>query len=188
MLHIICLIILLSAVTLFVKYLNRVGHSGKFRTILSGILVIYIMGYLYFVFFSRVRSSESRFNLVPFQSYVHLFDRSLDSKKYATGFKAIGLEAESPAVGILLNILLYYPLGYILPFLFPKLKSKHVILIGCICSIATEAIQYLLKMGWCEADDVIHNSLGTGLGVWIWLWQSKRFDAQRSANLRKSEP
>ena len=68
-----------------------------------------------------------------------------------------------------------------MPILFPKLKPKHVILIGCLCSIATEASQYLLKMGWCETDDVIHNTLG------VWLWQSKRLNAPRSANLGKGE-
>ena len=61
------------------------------------------------------------------------------------------------------------------------------ILIGCLCSIATEATQYLLKMGWCETDDVIHNTLGTVIGVWVWLWQSKRLNAQRSANPGKGE-
>ena len=53
-------------------------------------------------------------------------------------------------------------------------NRKSPILIGCLCSIATEATQYLLKMGWCETDDVIHNTLGTAIGVWVWLWQSKR--------------
>ena len=80
-----------------------------------------------------------------------------------------------------------YPLGCLLPILFPKLKPKHVILIGCLCSIATEATQYMLKMGWCETDDVIHNTLGTTIGVWVWLWQSKRLNAQRSANPGKGE-
>ena len=83
--------------------------------------------------------------------------------------------------GILLNIILYYPLGYLLPILFPKLKPKHVILIGCLCSIATEATQYLLKMGWCETDDVIHNTLG----MWVWHLQSKRLNKPKSNELPK---
>ena len=90
-------------------------------------------------------------------------------------------------VSIILNILLYYPLGYLLPILFPKLKPKHVILIGCLCSIATEATQYLLKMGWCETDDVIHNTLGTAIGVWVWHLQSKRLNAQRRVHPGKGE-
>ena len=185
MLHIICLVVFFAAVSLIVKYLNKIGHSGIFRTVLRVMLVIYIMGYLYFAFFSRECGSESRFSLVPFQSYVHLFDKSLDSERFATSFKAIGLESTSPAVGMLLNILLYYPLGYLIPLLFPKLKPKHVILIGCLCSIATEAIQYLLKMGWCETDDVIHNTLGTAIGVWVWHLQSKRLNKPKSNELPK---
>ena len=78
-----------------------------------------------------------------------------------------------------------YPLGCLLPILFPKLKPKHVILIGCLCSIATEATQYLLKMGWCETDDVIHNTLGTAIGVWVWYLQSKRLNKPKSNELPK---
>lgn len=67
----------------------------------------------------------------------------------------------------------------------PPHKPKHVILIGCLCSIATEATQYLLKMGWCETDDVIHNTLGTAIGVWIWHLQSKRLNKPKSNELPK---
>ena len=38
-------------------------------------------------------------------------------------------------------------------------NPTYIILIGCLCSIVTEATQYLLKMGWCETDDIIHNTL-----------------------------
>ena len=38
-------------------------------------------------------------------------------------------------------------------------NPTYIILIGCLCSIVTEATQYLLKMGWCETDDVINNTL-----------------------------
>ena len=95
------------------------------------------------------------------------------------------LQGTPPIVSLILNILLYYPLGYLLPILFPQLKPKHVILIGCLCSIATEATQYLLKMGWCETDDVIHNTLGTAIGVWIWHLQSKRLNKPKSNELPK---
>ena len=60
-------------------------------------------------------------------------------------------------------------------------------MIGLGASVATEYIQYLLKMGWCETDDVIHNTLGTAIGVWVWYLQSKLLNAQKSVNLRKGE-
>ena len=98
---------------------------------------------------------------------------------------ALFLDGTNSLDRLILNILLYYPLGYLLPILFPKLKPKHVILIGCLCSIATEATQYILKMGWCETDDVIHNTLGTAIGVWVWHLQSKRLNKPKSNELPK---
>ena len=148
---------------------------------------IYVLGNLYFTLLSRVPDSEQFSELQPFRSYCRAFESISEEESTLTGFAALFLKDTSPLVGIILNILLYYPLGYLLPILFPKLKPKHVILIGCLCSIATEATQYLLKMGWCETDDVIHNTLGTAIGVWVWLWQSKRLNAQRDANPGKGE-
>lgn len=95
------------------------------------------------------------------------------------------LQGTLPITSLILNIFLYYPLGYLLPILFPKLNIWHVILIGCLCSIATEATQYLLKMGWCETVDVIHNTLGTAIGVWVWHLQSKRLNKPKINELPK---
>ena len=149
--------------------------------------LIYTTGFLYFTVFSRRVGSGAFVEFRPFQVYTRLFAEPVDAGNAAVGFAAKFLNNTPPIVGLILNILLYYPLGYLLPILFPKLKPKHVILIGCLCSIATEATQYLLKMGWCETDDVIHNTLGTVIGVWVWLWQSKRLNLQRSANPGKGE-
>ena len=151
------------------------------------IFAVYALGYLYFTFLSRTAGSGAFIELRPFHVYTRLFIDPVAKWDSHKGFGTNFIVTTSPIVRIILNILLYYPLGYLLPLLFPKLKPKHVIRIGCLCSIATEATQYLFKMGWCETDDVIHNTLGTAIGVWVWLWQSKRLNAQRSANPGKGE-
>ena len=145
-----------------------------FQRILRLLFVIYACGNLYFTLLSRGTGTETHLNLTPFQTYLRLFKEPTPGPSSVSGLASVMLNGLLPIEGIILNILLYYPLGYLLPILFPKLKPKHVILIGCLCSIATEATQYLLKMGWCETDDVIHNTLGTAIGVWVWLWQSIR--------------
>ena len=136
------------------------------------IFFVYIAGNLYFTILSRTSGSSQYFEFQPFRVYGRLFESPVDEVT-ATGFAAMFLQGTLPITGLILNILLYYPLGYLLPILFPKLKPKHIILIGCLCSITTEATQYLFKLGWCETDDVIHNTLGTALGVWIWQLQGK---------------
>ena len=147
--------------------------------------VLYLLGNLYFTVISRVPGTGFHLELRPFHTYADLWVTKAGNLYNVTGFAEYFLRDASPTTSLILNILLYYPLGYFLPILFPKLKPKHVILIGCLFSIATEATQYLLKIGWCETDDVIHNTLGTALGVWIWHLQSKRLNKHKPNELPK---
>ena len=142
---------------------------------------------MYCTTFSRVIASGVTVELRPFMSIVRLFNEPIEGGGKVVGLFAWFMNGAAPIVGLLLNILLYYPLGYLLPILFPKLKPKHVILIGCLCSIATEATQFLFKMGWCETDDVIHNTLGTATGVWVWLWQSQYMRKRQKQNEEHNE-
>ena len=187
MFQICCVMLLVVAMMSIVRAVLRSRQHTIVALMLWTTLFIYATGYLYFTVFSRQMGSGAFVELRPFQVYTRLFAEPIDAGDAARGFAAKFLNSTPPIVGLILNILLYYPLGYLLPILFPQLKPKHVILIGCLCSIATEATQYLLKMGWCETDDVIHNTLGTAIGVWVWLWQSKRLNVPRSANPEKGE-
>ena len=78
---------------------------------------------------------------------------------------------------IVLNILLFIPLG----FLFGD-KGWKAVLFGFLFSAFIECAQYLFLLGYCEADDVLNNTIGTavGFGFWkmlsvlIWKWKNKR--------------
>ena len=163
------------------------AHKSKasIKRVLWSVFVVYLIGNLYCTTFSRVPNSGRMIDLRPFKTYFELFKEPLEGGGEVTGLFAWFMKDTSPLVGLILNILLYYPLGYLLPILFPKLKPKYVILIGCLCSIATEANQYIFKVGWCETDDVIHNTLGTAIGVWVWHLQSKRLNKPKSNELPK---
>lgn len=187
MFQIVTILILVVCITIVVPKLFKYLSDTRCRGILWTMFGVYVVGYLYCTVFSRTWGSGVTVEWKPFMSIVRLFDEPIEAAGNAVGFLAWFMSGAAPVVSIILNILLYYPLGYLLSILFPKLNPKHVILIGCLCSIATEATQYLLKMGWCETDDVIHNTLGTAIGVWVWLWQSKRLNAQRGSNPGKGE-
>jgi len=185
MLQIGCVILLILLMTCTVNLVISQKRSIKQSALLFAVFLVYAAGNLYFTIFSRQIGSGVILEFRPLQIYTHLFEKSVDAGDTAIGFASKFLNATPPIVGLILNILLYYPLGYLLPILFPKLKPRYVILIGCLCSIATEATQYLFKMGWCETDDVIHNTLGTSIGVWVWHLQSKRLNKQKSNELPK---
>ena len=177
-----CVLILAICLSVLVPNMHsKIPLKAREKWILL-LFVTYLIGNLYCTVLSREPGFESKVDLRPFKAYSELSVPVEEDPREPPNLFAAFLRGTNPLDVLILNILLYYPLGYLLPILFPKLKPKHVILIGCLCSIATEATQYLLKMGWCETDDVIHNTLGTAIGVWVWLWQSKRLNAQRSAD------
>lgn len=181
MVQVVCILVLLICLTVTVPNVIRHVTTIQCRRLLWSVFCVYIIGNLYCTTFSRVVGSGITVELRPFMSIVRLFHEPMESGGKAVGFFAWFMNGATPIAGLILNILLYYPIGYILPILFQKLKPKCVILIGCLCSIATETTQYLLCMGWCETDDVIFNTLGTAIGVWVCFWQLKRLNAPKSA-------
>lgn len=68
---------------------------------------------------------------------------------------------------ILLNILLFIPLGMIIS----SLRNGTVIVplfIGLGITIITEILQYLTKLGWAELDDVLNNCVGMAIGILLY--------------------
>lgn len=69
---------------------------------------------------------------------------------------------------ILLNILLFIPMDYLLPFVFEKLKGWQVLVISFLLSVLTEAVQLVFRLGLFEFDDIINNTLGAVIGLGIY--------------------
>lgn len=68
---------------------------------------------------------------------------------------------------ILHNILLFVPLGFMLGWAAHR-KLWQAIVLGFTLSFAIEAVQYYYHLGFSEADDVFHNTLGTAMGYGYW--------------------
>ena len=87
------------------------------------------------------------------------------------------------------NILLFIPLGYLLPAaLRPLRRINATVLAGLAITISIELLQWLLIEGRSPSiDDVIYNTIGTGIGATLYvllagLWRFKR------AHARKEQP
>ena len=64
---------------------------------------------------------------------------------------------------IVLNILLFVPLGLII-------GGWKGLLICFALSGMIEAAQYFFQIGFCELDDVLNNTIGAGIGVGVKAW------------------
>lgn len=81
---------------------------------------------------------------------------------------------------IILNILLYIPLGYLLPYTWQRFFEKGrrvpwlVIGIGFLCSVLTESAQLMLRIGLFELDDMLNNTMGAAIGCVLYMvWMRK---------------
>ena len=71
---------------------------------------------------------------------------------------------------IVMNIILFFPLGLTMPIVLGRVKNKRCkwllcIIVGLGISLSVEIIQYYFCIGRAETDDVICNTFGTLLGV-----------------------
>ena len=63
-----------------------------------------------------------------------------------------------------MNIVIFIPIGLLLRASFPTVKWWELLLMGCVLSLMIEFCQLTLHKGFCEFDDVMHNTLGCVMG------------------------
>lgn len=123
-----------------------------YNYIIATFIFIYVIFILYITLFSRLNTeSAGEYSLIPFESYYLA----------AHGMREMIRES-------ILNILFFYPLGYLFGNLnFDKINLKRwmIIPISCVLSFVVELSQYIFKLGYAEIDDVIHNTLGCVFGL-----------------------
>ena len=70
---------------------------------------------------------------------------------------------------IIQNILLFIPLGFLI-------GGKRGIIAGVLLSIGIELTQYIFRLGYCELDDVLNNTIGTAIGSLLFMKFGKRIE------------
>ena len=91
-------------------------------------------------------------------------------KEFFCGNQSIGL-------AIVLNVILFIPLGYLLASIF---ESGYCPFLICFfVSISIESIQYLAFLGFFDIDDITNNSLGGLIGICIFRLTTKFVDARK---------
>ena len=72
---------------------------------------------------------------------------------------------------MIMNGLLYFPLGLAIPFVIRSYSIS--VLIGFVLSVLIEAWQYIAGAGLAQGSDVILNTLGVAVGGLSFVWYGK---------------
>lgn len=110
------------------------------------LILIWILLFKFGVQFSYM--SERNINLSPFREF-YTSAENVDPPQ------------------IILNILIFFPLGLYVGILFPKLHFFTKTALFFLVSFFIELFQYILKIGAFDITDIINNTLGGILGFLI---------------------
>ena len=110
---------------------------------------IFIFLYCIFILYMTImhrNNGSAKYNFIPFKSYMQI--------------------CSNPETiwGIINNVLLFVPIGAALYRIYPRIT---ILLVPLALSFVIESLQFILGIGHCELDDIIHNGLGGLVGFQI---------------------
>ena len=127
-------------------------HKNKCKAWYFNILLLaYILLVLGKTVLFREVSAEVEANTYPFWSYIEGFS----SRRYIL-------------VQILLNILMFIPIGLLGSDALKTNRFLKVTLFGLVLSLTIELLQLVFRRGLFEFDDIFHNTLGCIIGFYIY--------------------
>lgn len=141
-------VIIATLVAILLWSIFAVCFKQQMRVISSVVAVLAVIVILYTTVLSRGESTLGA-QWFPFASF------------------ARAIEQPEAYRSMLMNVVLFVPLGLSLPFVFRGKISKKVlltVLFGFVLSVTIEMSQYLFTLGFAETDDIICNTLGTIVG------------------------
>lgn len=104
----------------------------------------------------KIEGLRGLINIIPFKETIEtLSDNSIPIM--------------NPIRNIVGNILIFTPLGFLIPTIKPNLnKIVKVTLIGFFVSLSIEVLQIFTMGNVCDIDDVILNTIGSFIGIVIY--------------------
>ena len=169
------MILLFAGLTLIVLmvYIARQLHDSlspeRFRQIMGLLVPAYLLINWVFTLFTRT-PGEYPTVLVPLHAYLRTL--GWDIRSFAElGQLLCGTWEDStvpsltPLIGVAQNIVLFLPFGFLLSAAHKCASVGKILLLGFLLSLFIEACQLVFRLGWFEADDILHNMIGTYVGI-----------------------
>ena len=153
--------------------LYRASGRPCYKKLLSVACVGYLFALVYATFLSRTAAESYDYRLQLMGSTKRAlaedgglwvnFWRLLHGKLVSTW-----IDRPRSREGLLINLLLTVPIGYLLPQILHgskrRVKGWQVLLAGSLCSALIEGMQLITRLGMLDIEDWLLNTVGTGGG------------------------
>lgn len=169
--------------TICMVYITRLLINSltpeRFQSVMRLLIPAYMLLNLFFTILMRQPSEDYPVILMPLHCYFSVLDWDVRD------FSAIGQILQGtwsapaaftlePLVGVVQNLVLFMPFGFLLCGATKRPHTVRILLAGFLLSLFIELCQLLFRLGWFEVDDILHNALGTYLGICLYRWMVNR--------------
>ena len=152
-------LILVAFILIVLALLKHIKHEMVRNAVFAFLLLAWFVFCIIGTVIYRTPGSEQGYNFLPLYNIL-----TCESSGQRLEFIR----------GDLINMLLFFPLGLLLPCIIGQsqdVKFKKVFVITCVVafmiSFAIEGMQFFLRLGYAEVDDLIFNTLGAGIGCLV---------------------
>ena len=135
----------------------------KGHVIAQVLFLIYMALLFYLLFFAesagrKAISGEYHYNFIPFETV----------RLYLTYGDLVGSDAV--IWNLYGNVIGFLPFGFFLPIVLRRCRKFWItVLLTAVFSAAVELLQLVTKVGSCDIDDLILNTIGGALGYLLFL-------------------
>ena len=151
------------------------------QVLLLVIFSLYFLAVAYFVFFSRSATEDYQVHTALFSDLgkairIDLGFIGFIRTVFTDGFRAaiahIRIEKAEDIAQVYMNIMLFVPMGYLLPYLFAWFRAKVRVRPALACFILSfliENLQLVFRRGFYDIDDLVSNTIGGVIGQFLFV-------------------
>lgn len=152
----------------------------------QGILLLVFCAYLtavaYLVFFSRTATQDYQVHIALFEDLSNAVKidygllgliRAIFTEGFSTALSHVQVVKAEDITQAYMNMMLFVPMGYLLPYLFRwfRAKVRYRPALACfVISFLIENLQLMFRRGFYDMDDLVCNTLGGVIGQFLFLW------------------
>ena len=152
----------------------------RLRLLASGVF-LYLLLFAWLVFFSRGASGSYSVHVAPLEDVKNAFStptgfsgwfRTLFTEGVSSALSQISIVRPEDLSQFYLNMMLFVPLGYLLPYAFQWFRARvrvQPVLFCLLLSFLVENLQLISRRGMYDFDDIISNTLGGLIGQLLYI-------------------
>ena len=151
------------------------------QALLFLVFAVYLAAYAYLVFFSRAATESYVVHIAPFADLQKAIDTDnglfdilviLFTQGFQEAISHIRVVKLEDITQVYMNMMLYVPMGYLLPYVFEYFRTRANVrpVVACfVISFVTENLQLIFKRGFYDMDDLLANTLGGLIGQMLFI-------------------